>query len=762
MNTVKKKKTRKQLFSFLRNKTIQRVLIGLITIAISVMIVENSAAPKKYKLELGERSKFDISAPRDIENILLTEKLAKEAAEKVPPVMEKLDNISIDIINIANEFFTDIRSERQGIDNSLMEQGIAVGSEDYQELLDQERVMATKALVLKLQKHNIPLSEDQVKYLVSDVTDIEMDRFQTMTGETISSVMKQDVDEGSLTYHINFIQNTFQLSDLSQELKAIGSITASALLRPNSVIDEEATSKAKSEAYDAAMENQQIIAEGSRIISYDDIVTEDKLAVLQELNLLETDSFDYAFTGGTLLVMLMLTILLVLYLRSFCTKIISGTKETVLLCVIILLTLVSAWLINPVRPLLIPIFIAPMLITILLDLRLGVMVNVLLSLTVYFITNGNTEFLFTSIIGGTIAAFIVTGANQRSRLSVSGVMISVINAVVIACMGLIYKNSVFTIANNAAIVAVNGMLSTIFTIGMLPIFESIFNIITPLKLLEMANPNQPLIKKLLMEAPGTYHHSLMVGNLAEVATEAIDGNALLARVGAYYHDVGKLKRPNFFKENQLSDNPHDRMTPNLSTLVITSHTSDGAEIAEKYKVPLAVRNIISQHHGTTMAAYFYFKAQEGDKGDNIKEEDFRYQGPRPSSKEAAVVMLADSVEAAVRSMVEKTEGKMEGLIRKIIKDKLDDGQLDLCELTLKDLDMIAKAFMRVFGGYFHERQEYPEVKAKKLSEELNSNMDTLPAQPLEEEIQSGTYVDDNQVEVLEEEGERRDIEKQHV
>ena len=217
-----------------------------------------------------------------------------------------------------------------------------------------------------------------------------------------------------------------------------------------------------------------------------------------------------------------------------------------------------------------------------------------------------------------------------------------------------------------------------------------------------------------MEAPGTYHHSLMVGNLAEAATETIEGNALLARVGAYYHDVGKLKRPNFFKENQLSDNPHDRMTPNLSTLVITSHTSDGVEIAEKYKVPLAIKEIISQHHGTTLAAYFYYKAKKSEKVESIKQEDFRYQGPRPTTKEAAVVMLADSVEAAVRSMVDKTEGKIEGLIRKIIKDKLDDGQLDLCELTLKDMDNIARAFLRVFGGYFHEREEYPDLKMKKL------------------------------------------------
>ncbi len=746
MNAVNKKKTGRQFLSFFKNRTTQRVLIAIITMAISVVIVENSAAPKKYRLELGESSKYDISAPRDIENAVLTEKFAKEAAENIVPVMERLDSVSIDSINSVNEFFNDIRSARQSVSNSLSDQGTDPDSQSYQDFLAQERAEAADVLAIRLKEHGIELSEDLVVYLIGTVTDDGLDRFQSLTVELISTVMKKDVTEGNLASQVEFVQNTFLLSDLSQEFKNIGSIVAEAILKPNSVIDEDKTNEARTKAYNAALENRQIITEGSRILSFGDIVTEDKLEVLRELNLLETDSFDYAFAGGILAVVLMLSFLLILYLHGFCSKIIPGTKETILLCVIILLTLVSAWLLNPVKTLIIPVFIAPMLITILLDLRLGVIVNILLSLTISFITNWDPGFLYTAIIGGTIAAFIVTGANQRSRLSASGLVIALINAVVIACIGLINKSSLVTIANNAALVAVNGMLSTIFTIGVLPFFESTFNIITPLKLLELANPNQPLMKKLLMEAPGTYHHSLMVGNLAEVATEAINGNALLARVGAYYHDVGKLKRPNFFKENQLSDNPHDRMTPNLSTLVITSHTSDGAEIAEKYKVPLAVRNIISQHHGTTLAAYFYYKAKKGDNGENIKMEDFRYQGPRPSTKEAAVVMLADSVEAAVRSMVEKTEGKMEGLIRKIIKDKLDDGQLDLCELTLRDLDMIAKAFMRVFGGYFHERQEYPDLKIKGLTEESGNDIDPLTAKvAAEPAVQNEKNVPDSTV-----------------
>jgi putative nucleotidyltransferase with HDIG domain len=723
LKAVNKKKSRRQLKSYFNNKKLQQVLIGLVTIAIAVFVIENAAVPKKYRLETGMRSNFDITAPRDIENTILTEKLAEEEAEKISPVMLRLESVPIDIINSVNEFINNVRDARQRA-------GVTV----------QEQDSAEEALSQSIDKFSIPLSAEQVKYLVSGASDQEMDLFDELTISLISSVMKQEVNKDNLAARIDYVQNTYNNSSLPEELKSIGSLMANALIVPNSVIDEKLTREKKTDAYNAALENKQIILEGSRIISYGDIVTEDKLEVLRELNLLETGKFDFSFAGGILCIILILSFLLVLYLNNFCSRILSEIKELILLCTIILLTLLAAWVLNPVNPLFIPIFIAPMLISILLDLRLGILTNLLLALAISLITKGDAGFFYTAIIGGTCAAFIVKGASQRSRLSASGLAIAVINAIVIASVGLINKSGVAAIANNSAIVAINGILSIIFTIGTLPFFESTFNIITPLKLLELANPNQPLMKKLLMEAPGTYHHSLMVGNLAEAATEEINGNALLARVGAYYHDIGKLKRPNFFKENQLSENPHDRMTPNLSTLVITSHTTDGVEMAEKYKVPLAVRNIILQHHGTTLVAYFYYKAKKADKNDSVKQEDFRYQGPRPTSKEAAVVMLADSVEAAVRSMAEKTEGKMEGLIRKIIKDKLDDGQLDHCDLTLKDMDMIARAFMRVFGGYFHEREAYPELKVKQLQEDSESD----GLDPLTEAIKEQSLLDDTE------------------
>jgi putative nucleotidyltransferase with HDIG domain len=263
----------------------------------------------------------------------------------------------------------------------------------------------------------------------------------------------------------------------------------------------------------------------------------------------------------------------------------------------------------------------------------------------------------------------------------------------------------------------NGVVSAILSMGLLPFLEGMFNVITPMKLIELSNPNQPLLKKLLVEAPGTYHHSVVVGNLAEAAAEAVGGNSLLSRVGAYYHDVGKTKRPYFFIENQMGiENPHDKTSPTLSTLIITSHVRDGAEMAREHKLPEPVVNFIREHHGTTLVSYFYNRAAEADRSEEVVEADFRYEGPKPGSKETAIVMLADSVEAAVRAMDKPAPARIEQAVKKIIGDRLADHQLDRCDLTLRDLDTIAVTFTRVLSGMFHPRIDYPEYTSKEQSE----------------------------------------------
>jgi putative nucleotidyltransferase with HDIG domain len=254
-----------------------------------------------------------------------------------------------------------------------------------------------------------------------------------------------------------------------------------------------------------------------------------------------------------------------------------------------------------------------------------------------------------------------------------------------------------------------GVISGLIAVGFQPVFEAAFNLATPSKLLELANPNQPLLRRLLIEAPGTYHHAIIVANLSEAAAEKIGANPLLARTGAYFHDIGKLKRPLYFKENQRGENPHDHTDAYVSAAIVTSHTADGLALAQKHHLPPEIQRIIVEHHGDTPVMYFYHKALQQADGKPVDIKDFRYGGNRPTTKESAIVMLADTIEAAVRSMPDPTPQAIQRFIERLVRGKIEDGQLSNSPLSLLDIDGICEAFSAVLSGVFHERIEYPTV-----------------------------------------------------
>jgi putative nucleotidyltransferase with HDIG domain len=304
-------------------------------------------------------------------------------------------------------------------------------------------------------------------------------------------------------------------------------------------------------------------------------------------------------------------------------------------------------------------------------------------------------------------------------------MIAGVNIVAISALGLINNENYYLILKDNLWGILNGFLAVILTIGILPFLESFFDITTSFKLMELSNPNQPLLKKLIVEAPGTYHHSIVVGNLSETAAEEIGGNGLLARVGALYHDIGKIKRPYFFIENQEAyKNIHDDLEPSLSALVIASHVKEGVELANKNKLPKDIINIITQHHGTGLITYFFHRAlqENGASVEEVAEENYRYSGPKPQTKETAIILLADSLEAATRTLANPTSSRIKNLVKEIIQKNLENGQLEECDLTLKDLDKIGDSFSRILTGMFHSRVEYPDDDLiKKLKEEKKNN-----------------------------------------
>jgi putative nucleotidyltransferase with HDIG domain len=305
---------------------------------------------------------------------------------------------------------------------------------------------------------------------------------------------------------------------------------------------------------------------------------------------------------------------------------------------------------------------------------------------------------------------LVWQARRRSKIITAGFCVGIAQAV---CLIIFFRQlgiKGVSVLKFGAAPFFNGIFGAFLAAGFLPAFEYLFKVVTDISLLELADFNHPLLKRLVLEAPGTYHHSLMVGNLAEIASEAVGANALLSRVGAYYHDIGKLEKPEYFSENMDKyASKHDSLNASMSKLVIMDHVKTGVELAKKSRLNDAIIDFICQHHGTSLVYYFYRRALESTENqEGVEEEVYRYPGPKPQSKETAIVLLADSAEAACRSLEEPTAERISDMVRRIINNKFIDGQLDMCDLTLKDLEKIATTFIHILGAFYHSRIEYPD------------------------------------------------------
>ncbi|MGB2770235.1 MAG: HDIG domain-containing metalloprotein [Candidatus Zixiibacteriota bacterium] len=361
---------------------------------------------------------------------------------------------------------------------------------------------------------------------------------------------------------------------------------------------------------------------------------------------------------------------------------------------------------------LIPVAIASMALTILLDVEVGLVFTFCLGILLGVVNYFDFKLAFITIVAGGLACFSVKEVAHRYRFYRPMLYVS------FAYVVFIYFSESLKLSPSGSILSLcgyglfNGFISTILTIGLLPIFESLFEVTTDITLLELSDLNHPLLKRLSLEAPGTYHHSVIVGNLAEAGAKAIGANTLLARVGAYYHDIGKVDKPEYFVENQMgAKSKHEKLTPSMSALILESHVKEGVEMAEEVNLPRAVIDFIHQHHGTTVMSYFYNKALEQGAGQDSKDE-YRYPGPKPHSKETAIVMLADAVEAASRVLEDPKPSRIKSLIKKIIDSKLEAGELSDSDLTFKELSAIEHAFLPVLISIFHPRVEYPETAEK--------------------------------------------------
>jgi len=511
------------------------------------------------------------------------------------------------------------------------------------------------------------------------------------------------------------------------------------MLQPNFIFNVRETDKRKQAAITSIEPVRETVKKGQIMVRRGDVVTAEQIHGMEEVGLSKGHISEVRIFGLAIFVLIIMLIIIG-YLYKFSYPVYQNDLHLVLLGLIILVTLLLGKAAHYYSDFVAPVAAGGLLAAILIDERVGLLVSVVLPLFFGVIAEYNLRAVVTVLMGSMIGVYSVSKMAHGYSLTRTGLCIATVNFLVIGSTGFIEQLNSSQILAQGVLGIVNGIGASVITIGILPYLENVFNITTPLKLLELAHPNHPLLQRLLLDAPGTYYHSVMVGNLAETAAGNIGADPVTVRVGAYYHDIGKIKRPYFFVENQvINENPHAKIAPSLSTLIITSHIKDGVDLCRDYKLPQVIVDIVQQHHGTMLVSYFYKQATENEHGECIVEADFRYEGPRPQSKEAALIMLADACEAAVRSISKPNANRIEATVRKLIRERLHDGQLDECNLTLKDLNIIGDVYIRVLSSMFHKRIEYPEtVKELERRKIKNGNSNKQPAGKDDNNIINGT------------------------
>jgi putative nucleotidyltransferase with HDIG domain len=506
--------------------------------------------------------------------------------------------------------------------------------------------------------------------------------------------------------------------DLNEEQTQLVGTIAQNFIIANRLRNDEATAAARQAARDEVPPRQRTIESGQTIVRQGEIVTNLQIEALEQLGLRQSQ-VSWNSIAGYALAALLSTLLIGLYIWRFEPQLLARPRALFLLLLLLLSFLFVAKIMTvnrAVMPYIFPAAAFSMLVAVLVGPGIATAATVVLAGLVGIIANNNFEIAVYVAVSGLVAIWTLGSAEHLNKFFLAGAYVAVAGSLVIltfrAPIGTLDAVGLLTLIGAAAL---NGGLSASLTLIGLFIVGNLFDATTTVQLLELARPTHPLLNELMHKSPGTYHHTLMVANLAEQAAERIGANSLLTRVGAYYHDIGKMVRPYMFVENQVEGaNVHDQFNPRTSAEIITSHVTEGIELAKKYRLPSRVRAFIPEHHGTMRVSFLYQKAVENSPtgAAGVDESAFRYPGPRPQSKETALLMLADGCEAAVRANRPAAPDQLNELVRKVIGERVAWNQLDECPLTIADLDSVRESFVATLQGMYHPRLRYPDQEQK--------------------------------------------------
>ncbi len=718
-------------------------LIVLCALVLNVFVALGILTPARYDVSVGIPAKQTITAPRQVEDVVTTEALRQAARNGVSIVYTHDKKLVASTLTALNGFFDELEEFRKSAD-AIRNDGVVSGTandpavtpdigttEDptaseppetsqadptQTDTREWTTVISESVMTTMLQRFPVVISDPALGYAMLNATEDEILRLKEIVVAKIQVKLEDGFSEIEQVDIRSSLSRELQITTIPTLLKNIGEILLDNYLVPTNVADSAATAAAQEKAASAV--SVKYIARGAVIVETGQYVTTDQMTVLTSLNLVRGVNENKWFPVGVILYLTVIYGIFIAYLRLFEPEVYGNRKMMFLLLLILGITILLQWLCNLLDPRIVPVMLAVLLSVSLLSRSVAQAVNVLMALSAALLAGGSGVSILGSdsmltlcalLTSGQVAISIAAGSEKRGALITAGTVGGAVGAAVIFA-GAIMRNTALTTALIfAGCILFASLILSVFCVGMMSVWENMFDIVTPARLHELMNANHPLLRRMMNVAPGTYHHSIMTASLAEGASEAIGANALLARVGAMYHDVGKLRRPQYFKENQTDRNIHDTLPPEESAAYIIAHQKDAESMLNRYRLPSAIRRIAYEHHGTMLVAYFYYKARkEAEDPDSVSEKKYRYPCAPPTTRESAVVMLSDSCEAAVRSLSEPTHEDIAQMVHKIVQGKLEDGQLDQCPLTLSDISRIERSFLVTFNGLLHERIRYPE------------------------------------------------------
>ncbi|WP_079547680.1 HD family phosphohydrolase [Christensenella massiliensis] len=735
-----------------QKKAVMNLLMAAGSLAICIAVALVSLMPQTYDIVSGEISDITITAPADVVDQAATQRVIEEEQAKVGPVYKNDANTTQQIVKKISEDFVAFEEARAGAEERYSAEQEAKRQEVEKEIAAAEQANAanpTQPVPVptaytaepfdpeKVEWDTLLTEEDfnSLKALLPDyVTTSQLYSIISMTASQLTAIQdsisgavqdllytgisSDDIDEAKA----QAAETVTGQADMTADAKELATAVIMNDLYPNMVFDEEATQQKREEV--AQMVVPVEYKKGQNIVRKGEVVTDDQYEMLKSLGMLTAESTSIKPYAVVMIYIVLMFVMYGVFLAVFNRRLLTDTKKIAILAILT----AAAYGVTSIAQLVaihfVPVFLFVILGAVLLSPKNAIVYSVFLSLLLMSVTTGGQNLFSTTslmlllvmLTGGFFAVYILKDMRYRSRLVLAG-LVAAIPGVAVSL--LIWMAQVPLLSEQApnlqqtlssiAMITGSGVLCGIVSIGVLPLIENAFKLTTPTKLLELSDPTHPLTKRLMIEAPGTYHHSVLVANLAEAGCNAVGGFSLLARVGAYYHDIGKVENPLYFKENQRNNiNMHDSLTPERSAEIIRRHVPAGVELLRKYKMPREIIDIAHNHHGSGTVGYFYAEALKADP--HTKKEDFQYEGNPPETKEQAIVMLADVVEAAVRSLDNPSREEIAAMVHKLIKARYDEGQLDHAPLNRRDLKLIAEAFINIFDGVYHQRIKYPEIK----------------------------------------------------